>query len=293
MKSWVSVAVDGRAPVIPGHQQPITGATRLAIVIGDPVRHSRSPQIHNAGYAALGLDWRFLAAPVASGGAPAALAAMVALGIEGCSVTMPHKEVVASLVDRLTPAAEALGSVNCVRREGSVLIGDSTDGVGFVRALEADLGRSISGATVGVIGAGGAARSIIDALGRAGAAHITVTNRTEGPAIRAAGLSEVASVGVSTDLAAVDIVVNTTSVGMAGGPAPDASPLDPTILRVDQIVADIVYEPQRTRLMADADAAGAHSVGGLGMLVHQAAVAFEWWTGVPAPVEVMLAAVGV
>ncbi len=93
------------------------------------------------------------------------------------------------------------------------------------------------------------------------------------------------------DLADVDIVVNTTSVGMAGGPAPDTSPLDPTILRADQIVVDIVYEPRRTRLLADAEAAGAHTVGGMGMLVHQAAVAFEWWTGVPAPVEVMLAAV--
>lgn len=279
--------------MIADHPLPITGATRLAIVIGDPVRHSRSPQIHNAAYGALGLDWRFLATPVPAGKAPEAMAALVALGIEGCSVTMPHKEAVASLVDRLTPAAAALGSVNCVRRDGSDLIGDSTDGIGFVRALEADVGRSLSGATVGVIGAGGAARSIVDALGRSGVDRITICNRSAAPAARAAELCDVAHVGVPADMARVDIIVNTTSVGMAGGPAPDASPLDPSLLRADQIVADIVYEPRRTRFLADADAVGARTVGGLGMLVHQAAVAFEWWTGAPAPVPVMLAAVGV
>lgn len=268
----------------------ITGATKLAAVIGDPVRHSLSPQIHNAGFEALGLDWRFLAFPVAAGDAGAALDAMRSLSIEGYSVTMPHKESVAEHVDQLMPAAAALRSVNCVKREGGRLVGDSTDGIGFVRALEADIGRSIGDATVGVIGAGGAARSIIDAVARAGASRIIVVNRSADAAERAASLSPIASVGNENDLSALDVVVNTTSVGMAGGPAPDRCPITPALLRPEQIVADIVYQPRQTPLLAAAAEIGATTVGGVGMLVHQAGVAFEWWTGSVAPLELMAAA---
>lgn len=268
----------------------ITGATKLAAVIGDPVRHSLSPQIHNAGFEALDLDWRFLAFPVVAGGAPAALDAMRSLSIEGYSVTMPHKESVAEHVDHLMPAAAALSSVNCVKREGGRLIGDSTDGIGFVRALEADIGRSISDATVGVIGAGGAARSIIDAVARAGASRIIVVNRSADAAERAASLSPIASVGVEDDLQAMDIVVNTTSIGMAGGPVPDGCPITLALLRPEHIVADIVYQPRQTPLLTAAAEIGATTVGGVGMLVHQAAVAFEWWTGSVAPLESMIAA---
>lgn len=269
----------------------ITGATRLAAVIGDPVRHSMSPQIHNAAYEALGLDWRFVALPVPGGGAAAALDAMRILSIEGFSVTMPHKEAVAEHVDELMPAAAALASVNCVRRVGDRLLGDSTDGIGFVRALEADIGRSIDGASVAIVGAGGAARSIIDAVARAGASRIVVVNRTLASAERAAELSVVASVGTTADIPETDIVVNTTSVGMADGPAAGQCAVDPELLRPEHVVADIVYQPRQTPLLAAAAAVGAEVVGGLGMLVQQAAVAFEWWTGEPAPLEAMTAAV--
>lgn len=270
---------------------PVTGNTRSAIVIGDPVRHSLSPQIHNAAFAALGLDWCFLAMPVARGEAPAALAAMRTLGIDGCSVTMPHKEAVANGVDRLQPSARALGSVNCVRRDGSTLIGDSTDGIGFVRALESELERSVDGADVAVLGAGGAARSIVDALARSGVERVTIVNRSTQGAERAAELAAVAVVGRPADASSADIVVNTTPVGMAGGPDPLGCPIDPDLLRPDQIVADIVYQPRLTPLLAAAEARGATTVGGLGMLIHQAAVAFEWWTGRPAPIDAMTAAV--
>lgn len=269
----------------------ITGATKLAAVIGDPVRHSKSPEIHNAAYAEAGLDWRFVALPVPEGGAAAALDAMRALSIEGFSVTMPHKEAVAASVDELMPAAAALASVNCVRNDNGRLIGDSTDGIGFVRALEADIGRSINDSSVAIVGAGGAARSIIDAVARAGASRIVVVNRTLASAERAAELSDVASVGASADIAAADIVVNTTSVGMAGGPAADQCAVDPELLRPGHVVADIVYQPRQTPLLVAAEAVGAEVVGGLGMLVHQAAVAFEWWTGEPAPLDAMAAAV--
>ena len=272
-------------------QPPISGATRLAAVIGDPVRHSLSPAIHNAGFTALGLDWRFLALPVAKGRGVDALDAMRVLGIDGYSVTMPHKAAIADGVDRLMPAARALSSVNCVRREGSQLIGDSTDGLGFVRALEAQLDRSIVDATIGIIGAGGAARSIVDAVARNGVARIVVVNRSPERAAEAAALAPVAEVGRPADLSPLDIIVNTTSVGMLGGPAPDQSPIDPELLRPEHVVADIVYQPRMTRLLAEAAARGATIAGGVGMLVHQAAAAFEWWTGRPAPLEAMAAVV--
>ena len=216
---------------------------------------------------------------------------MRALSIEGFSVTMPHKEPVASHVDQLMPAAAALASVNCVRREGDRLIGDSTDGIGFVRALEAEIGRSIADASVAIVGAGGAARSIVDAVARAGVSRIVVVNRTHEAAQRAAELSPIATVGTTADIAEADIIVNTTSVGMAGGPAPDTSAVDPNLLCAEHIVADIVYQPKQTPLLAAATDVGAEVVGGVGMLIHQAAVAFEWWTGEPAPLDVMAAAV--
>ena len=272
---------------MPEHPLPITGTTRTAIVIGDPVRHSLSPQIHNAAFAALGLDWRYLAMPVRPGEGAAALRAMRTLGIDGCSVTMPHKAVAAETVDSLMPAARALGSVNCVRREGNALVGDSTDGIGFVRALESAIGRSIADATIGILGAGGAARSIIDAVARAGVARITVSNRSVDGAERAAAIASIATVGDAKEVAAADILVNTTSVGMAGGPDPDGCPIDPEQLRAGQVVADIVYQPRQTRLLAAAIDRDAVAVGGVGMLVHQAAVAFEWWTGETAPLDVM------
>ncbi len=269
----------------------ISGITRIAAVIGDPVRHSRSPQIHNAAFRHLGLDWVYLALPVSAGRGAAAVAAMRTLGIDGLSVTMPHKADVAAAVDRRTPAVEALGACNCVYRDGDVLVGDNTDGLGFIRSLEAEAGFSLDGATIAVVGAGGAARSIIDAAARNGAARVLVINRTPAGAERAAAIHPSVSVAEVTDLAAADIIVNATSVGMAGGPAPDQLPFPAEFIQPHHLVADIVYQPERTPLLVEAEARGAATIGGLGMLVHQAAVAFEHWTGQPAPIEVMLDAV--
>jgi shikimate dehydrogenase len=151
----------------------------------------------------------------------------------------------------------------------------------------------VRGLNTVVLGAGGAARSIVDALGRAGASRVSVINRTRSSAVHAASLAPGGRVGVPSDIASADLVVNATSVGMAGGPSPDALGLDPTWLRPDQIVADIVYQPLVTPLLAAAGQVGATTVGGLGMLLHQAALAFEIWTGHEAPVEAMAAAVQV
>ncbi len=272
------------------HTRPISGATRLAAVIGDPVRHSKSPAIHNAAFAASGLDWRYVALPVAAGRGAEAVAAMEALGTEGLSVTMPHKADVAAALEHHTPSAAALGVCNCVFRRDGLLVGDNTDGDGFVAAVHAETTARVEGARIVVLGAGGAARSIVEALGRAGAAEIGIVNRTEANARRAAELSPVAVVASMADVATADIVINTTSVGMHAGPAPHESPVDTSLLRRQQLVADIVYSPRVTPLLADAARMGISVLGGLPMLVHQAVAQFEHWTGVPAPLEAMATA---
>ncbi len=280
-------------------RRPITGQTRLAAVIGDPVRHSLSPAIHNAGFEALDLDWAYVALPVSAGGGADALAAMATFGLEGLSVTMPLKDEIAAAVDVASDAVTALGACNCVVRDGDRLVGHNTDGDGFIRALTEESGESVDGKSVAVVGAGGAARAIIDALGRTGAASIAVVNRTLDRAERAAALASVASVAAADQaveaIAACDVVVNATSVGMGWVPGGSVGAADLPIpleaLRSGQVVADIVYQPLETPLLAEARARKLVTVGGVGMLVHQAAIAFEHWTGQPAPLDAMRAAV--
>lgn len=265
----------------------ITGTTRVAAVIGNPVRHSLSPALHNAAFAQLGLDWVYTAFDVSPGEAQAALDAMRTFGLGGLSVTMPHKEAVASAVDSLDPAADALRSVNTVvpQSDGS-LKGYSTDGAGFVASLAA-AGVAVSGRSVCVLGAGAAARSIIDALGRAGAERVAVVNRTAAAAQEAASLAGAAGiVGTTIDVGDADVVVNATSVGMGD----DELPCDLSLLRAGQVVADIVYHPRCTALLRAARAAGAVTVEGLGMLVHQAALQQQLWHGHLPDVAVMVAA---
>ena len=265
----------------------ISGATRIAAVIGSPVRHSLSPALHNAAFESLGLDWVYTAFEVAPGEAVAAIAAMRALGLGGLSVTMPHKEAVAAAVDALDPAAAALRSVNTVvpQADGS-LKGYSTDGAGFIAALAAK-GVFVPGANVCLLGGGAAARSLADALGRAGAARVAVVNRTASAAEATAALAgAVGLVGSSTDVAEADIVVNATSVGMGTAELP----CDPALLRAGQVVADIVYHPRETALLRAAAQAGAVALDGLGMLVQQAALQQVLWHGTVPSVAAMTAA---
>jgi shikimate dehydrogenase len=260
----------------------------VAAVIGSPVQHSLSPALHNAAFAQLRLDWVYVGFPVAPGDAVRALDAMRALGLGGLSVTMPHKELVAASVDRLDPAAASLRSVNTVVPDaGGELVGHSTDGAGFVASLAA-AGHSVHGRTVCLLGAGGAARAIADALGRAGVARVAVLNRTVANAESTAALAgAVGVVGAVADVRDADIVVNATSVGMG---SPDDLPCEPALLRAGQVVADIVYHPRLTALLRAARAAGARPVDGLGMLVHQAALQQQLWHGHLPDVAVMTAA---
>lgn len=255
----------------------------MAAVIGSPVAHSLSPAIHRAAFDAAGVDWTYAALEVAPGAGHDAVAAMRTLGIGGLSVTMPHKEAVADAVDRLDPAARSLHSVNTVSWDGDQLLGSSTDGAGFVASLAA-AEVNVDGAKVAVIGAGGAARSVIDALARAGASDITVLNRTLDRAEAAAALTPVASPGIISDISRADIVVNATSVGMGDD---ESLPCDPDLFRDGQVVADLIYHPLETRWMAAAAERGTRTVDGLGMLVHQAALQQRIWLGDDAVIDTL------
>jgi shikimate dehydrogenase len=270
------------------------GSTRVAAIIGDPVRHSRSPTIHNAAFAALGLDWVFVTMPVAAGGVPAALAGMRALQIDGLSVTMPHKTAVVEAVDELTADARSLGAVNHVSRRGDRLIGDNTDGAGFIDGLRTDTGFAADGQRCVVVGAGGAARAVVLALARAGASEVVVVNRSaEGAQVAASLAASVGRVGGLEAIGAAALVVNATSVGMArdGAEAPTEVPFDPDLLQPGQVVVDLIYQPLVTPLLRAAAGAGLATTNGVSMLVHQAALQFTNWTGELAPLETMVDAV--
>ncbi len=268
-----------------------TATTRIAAVIGNPVRHSLSPALHNAAFEALGLDWTYVAFDVAPGRAAAALDAMRALHLGGLSVTMPHKTDAAAAADRLTPEAALLGAVNCVTWDQGELVGHNTDGRGFVDGFVSDTGADLGGRRCFVVGAGGAARAVVLALAEAGVSEITVANRTQSKAVSAAELAGgIARVGRVGDARHADVVINATSIGMAGTPAAGACPEPLDVLHPGQVVADLVYHPRYTPLLEAADQVGATTVGGLSMLVHQAARQFRLWTGEAAPLEAMTAA---
>jgi shikimate dehydrogenase len=266
----------------------VGAATRVAGVIGSPIRHSRSPALFTAAFAALGLDWAYHAFEVADGDAPAAMAGVRALGLEGVSVTMPHKAAVLPALDEVDEVAAALGAVNCVVRRGATLVGHNTDGAGFLDSLRIDEGIEVAGQRCLVLGAGGAGRAVAQALGRAGAASITIANRDQGRAVAAADLAGLhGAVGSADQAGAADLVVNATSLGMGDD---ERLPLDPSLLHDGQVVVDLVYHPAETPLLRAAAAAGARPVGGLGMLVHQAGHAFRHWTGAEPPLDAMWAA---
>lgn len=268
-------------------QWRLGASTRVAGVIGWPVRHSRSPAIHNAAFRALGLDWAYLAFEVAPGGAAGAVAAMRTLGLGGLNATMPHKQGVAGAVDRLSPVAAALKAANTVVATDGGLVGDNTDGAGLVAALAADHGFDPAGRRCLVLGAGGAGRAVALALSGAGAAEVVVVARRPEQAAAAVGLAgSVGRAGTAADANAADLVVNATPVGdtLPLGLAADA-------LGCDQLLVDLLYQPRVTALMSAARAQGATAANGLGMLVHQAALAFRLWTGEEPPLEVMRAAV--
>ena len=290
--------------------RPISSATRYCAVLGHPIRHSASPAMQNAGLAALGLDWRYLAFDVPPADLPSALAAARALRFIGLNLTVPHKLLAVDLVDALDASAQTWGAVNTVRFEarndhgewqglagfaeppatGLRTHGFNTDAEAITRALREDLGLEPHGARVVLLGAGGAGRTAALKLASAGVAELFLVNRTTDkaealcaeiqsrfPAVRAA---------VGYPPGEVDLLLNATSLGLK---ADDPSPLDPAVfaLRQARAVFDMIYRPAATPLLRAAQAAGCRTANGLGMLLYQGARALEIWTGRPAPVAVM------
>ena len=250
-----------------------------ACVIGWPVSHSRSPLIHTHWLATLGLVGSYERRPVAPDDLDAFVDELRAGAWAGCNVTIPHKAAMAARCDRLSETAARLGSVNTVWREGDTLCGDTTDGIGFLAALDQELlGWDAAHDRALIIGAGGAAAPIVDALVGRGFENIVLASRT---AARAEALASQLGCGFASmdtlDLAGVDLLVNASPAGMTGQ-APLA--VDLAALPAHAIVDDIVYTPSETPLLRDARERGLRRIGGLGMLLHQAAPGFARWFGI-------------
>ena len=273
----------------------ITGQTKIVGIIGDPIKHSRSPQIHNAAITALGLDYVYVAFHVQPDNLGAAIEGFKATNVVGINVTIPHKQNVISYLDEISREATLIGAVNTLIFKDGGIIGENTDAPGFLQAME-EAGLDVpQGGSAVIIGAGGSARAVVVALALAGIRTICIANRTVSRAVAlATDLSKqtdasIYGIGIddpklSNAVGTSQLIVNTASTSM------DVShPLliDPEWLEPQSIVYDIVYTPPETRLLQAASGKGCHTIGGLGMLVHQGAIAFEKWTGVNPPVETM------
>jgi shikimate dehydrogenase len=267
----------------------------LVGVFGDPVDENPTGIMQEAAFAAAGLNWRYITLRVVAADLPAAVAGLRALNFQGINLTIPHKVAILPLLDEVAPDAALIGAVNTVRRAGDRLIGENTDGKGFLRSVREDAGVDPAGKRVVFLGAGGAARAMTVELALAGARHITVVNRSadRGKAL-VRQLNEKTPVqaefepwdgdyGVPAD---ADILVNATSIGLF----PDVAAMPCVALdsiRPGLLVCDVIPNPPQTAFLKAAATRGARTLDGLGMLVYQGAIAFKLWTGVDADVAVM------
>jgi len=263
-------------------------------VIGDPIEHSLSPQMHNAAFKKLGLNCIYLPFRVALRDLRSAMMGMRALNIRGFNVTTPHKTAVIKFLDELDEAAQEVGAVNTIHNDEGRLIGYNTDGLGALKALQ-EQNEDPSEKRIVLIGAGGAARAIAFSLaGRA--RSILILNRSKHRAVKLANDVErrlgkkilarpLAGNLLLEALRGADILINATSVGMY--PRTDQTLATRRALHPDMVVFDIVYNPVKTLLLREAEAAGAKTISGVGMLVHQGAEAFKIWTDHSPPIEVM------
>ncbi|MBW3603429.1 MAG: shikimate dehydrogenase [Actinobacteria bacterium] len=256
-----------------------TAATRVVFLLGDPVAHSISPQLHTAAFAARGIDAVYVACAVTD--AVAAVDGLSALGALGANITVPHKRAVWEHVPHRTPEAELIGAANTLFRDGARWVADNTDATGVQRVLTDDIGLRPADGVV-VVGAGGAARAVAVALGRIGA-RVRVEARRSDQATQVQALAQAAGAQELPPGAAVRLLVNATPLGLHGEGLPERY----LQFADDQLVLDLVYGLRATPLVALARQRGLSAWDGLGMLVAQAAASFERWTGRPAPVAVM------
>ncbi|MGE5588949.1 MAG: shikimate dehydrogenase family protein [Clostridia bacterium] len=283
------------------------GATKAKVVLllGWPARSSLSPPMHEAGFRAVGLDWRYVPLDIPPGSLDAVQTLLRSPSVAGANVTIPHKENAIALVDALTPRARAARALNTIIKTGGALLGDNTDGVGLVRALAAK-GQTPEGRKVVLFGAGGAARGAAAALAQAGAQELLILNRSRDRAVRLADVAFAASGGrirtearpwfqehddpciLADAMNGASIVVNATPVTRD----PASSPIPDEVLEMlcpsrDCAVCDMVYRPAATKLLLQGRALGLRVVSGLEILFHQAIPAFEAWTGRGAPSKAM------
>ena len=262
----------------------LSGHARLAGVFGHPVTHSRSPRLHGFWLQRYGIDGAYIPLGVAPGGFGAAVRALVDLGFRGANVTIPHKLAAFEICDAVAPFARRAGAVNTLIFRDGRIEGSNTDGFGFLESIrEAAPGWRADAGPAVLLGAGGAARAIAAALLDAGAPRVTLVNRTAAKAeALARDLGGPIHVADRAPLEDAALLVNTTSLGMQGQPGLE---VDLAPLPASAVVADIVYVPLETRLLAAARARGLVAVDGLGMLLHQARPGFEAWFGVAPQVD--------
>jgi shikimate dehydrogenase len=259
----------------------IDGKTQVYGIIGNPVSHSLSPVMHNAALNKSSINGVYLPFPAPD--LAAAVTGIRGLGVQGVSVTIPHKEGVMELLDEIDPVAHRIGAVNTIVNSNGKLKGLNTDWVGATRALEEKI--VLEGKTVVVLGAGGSARAIGFGLLYLGA-HVVLCSRTESRGRALAAELDCPWISLSeTEKIAGDILINATSVGMV--PNVEKSPVPQSVLPGFKVVMDIVYAPQKTRLLGEAQESGCEIINGLEMLLYQGVAQFEIWTGKKAPVSVM------
>ncbi|MBQ4558813.1 MAG: shikimate dehydrogenase [Tyzzerella sp.] len=281
----------------------ITGHTQVFGVLGSPISHSISPQMHNEAFRQLEMDCVYLAFEVGEDGMKAAVDGLRTLNVRGYNVTMPNKNIMATLCDKLSPAAEIIGAVNTVVNDNGVLTGHTTDGIGYMRAVE-DAGHNIIGKKMTLLGAGGASTSIFVQAALDGLSEISVFSRSTSKFNDRARniierLKEHSSCKVNLypledesrlrhEISKSAILTNGTSVGMAPD-IDDSLITDTSMFHKDLIVSDIIYNPRETQLMNFAKEAGCSTFNGLYMLLYQGAEAFKIWTGQDMPVDIIKA----
>ncbi|MBT9132052.1 MAG: Shikimate dehydrogenase (NADP(+)) [Firmicutes bacterium] len=272
----------------------IKGTTKIFGVIGFPIEHTASPAIHNAAFAALGLDCAYLPLAVRPENLGRAVAGLSSLGIIGLNVTIPHKETVIACLDEVSEEARRIGAVNTVAIRSGKLIGYNTDGKGFVQALKEEGKIDIQGRRIVILGAGGAGRAVAVQSGLEGAGELIIFDKIAPRAKRLAAdigrnipqlrVGVISWDKIKFNVGKADILINATPVGMNAG---DKLLIDPEWLLPRTLVFDLVYNPQETRLIQASRERGCSVVGGLGMLIHQGALSFELWTGKEAPLDAM------
>ncbi len=278
----------------------IDAGTKLIGLLGYPVEHSFSPVMQNPAFGRAGLNYVYLAFAVAPEDLPAVLDGFKAAGVAGLNVTIPHKEAVLPHLDEISAGAAHAGAVNTIVNENGRLVGYNTDGAGFLRSLEVDGGVTPWGKTFLLLGAGGACRAVAAALATGGAKKLYIANRNYSRAVDLAesinGIRENAATPLRLSVEELarrspecDVVINATSLGMR--PQAGKSPLpDPAaVLKPHHLVCDLVYNPPRTLLLAEAEKIGCSTLPGEGMLLYQGCEAFRLWTGMEPPEDLMRA----